>query len=79
MHDETTSGPGYELDPLQLTLLELLLTDESPGLWSHDEIARALGDPVIAIDAADALHAVGFFTESGTSCFRLVPLRGTGG
>ena len=69
MHDETTSGPALELDRVQSTLLELLLTDEAPGLWSHDEIAHAMGDPVIAVDAVEALHAAGLLHRVGDFVF----------
>lgn len=69
MHDETTSGPACELDGLQRTLLELLVTDEAPGLWSSGEIATAMGDPVIAVDAIDMLHAAGLLHRHGDFVF----------
>jgi hypothetical protein len=69
MHDEPTDGLASERDAVQLTLLDLLLTDEAPGLWSHDEIARAMGDPVVAIDATDTLHAAGLIHRVGDFVF----------
>ena len=69
MHDETTSAPACELDGLHRTLLELLLTDEAPGLWSTEEIATAMGDPVIAVDAVDTLHAAGLLHRLGDFVF----------
>ena len=69
MHDETTSGPALELDRVQSTLLELLLTDEAPGLWSRDEVAQAMGDPIIAVDFVDALHAAGLLHRLGDFVF----------
>jgi hypothetical protein len=38
-------------------------------LWSHDEIARAIGDPVVAVDAVDALHAAGLLQRVGDFVF----------
>jgi hypothetical protein len=69
MHDEPTHGLARERDSVQLILLDLLLSDESPGLWSHDEIARAMGDPVVAIDATDTLHAAGLLHRIGDFVF----------
>ena len=69
MHDETTRGSALELDRVQSTLLELLLTDEAPGLWSVDETAHAMGDPIIAVDAVEALHAAGLVHWVGDFVF----------
>ena len=65
MQDEPIQGLATERDAVQQALLDLLLTDEDPGLWSHDEIARAMGDPVVAIDATDTLHAAGLLHQVG--------------
>ncbi len=75
MHDEPTHGLATERDAVQRTLLDLLLTDEDPGLWSHDEIARAMDDSVVAIDAIDTLHAAGLVHRLGDFVF---PTRAAG-
>ncbi len=59
MHQEPSRGVAVESDHLQLVVLEVLLTDEAPGLWSTRELAQAVGDPVITADAISALHASG--------------------
>lgn len=59
MHDEPTRSLRLEQDHVQRTLLELLLTDNTPGLWSIREVAQALGDELIAADAIAELHATG--------------------
>lgn len=69
MQDQTTSASACEFDALQHTLLDLLLTDESPGLWSNEEIAVAMGDPVVAVDAVDTLHAAGLLHRLGDFVF----------
>ena len=69
MHDEPTHGLATERDAVQQALLDLLLTDEDPGLWSHDEIARAMGDPVVAIDVTHTLQAAGLLHRLGDFVF----------
>jgi hypothetical protein len=69
MHDEPTSVPACGRDGLQHALLDLLLTDASPGLWSHDEIVVAMGDRVHAVDAIDSLHAAGLLHRVGEFVF----------
>jgi len=69
MQDQTTSAPACEFDGLQHTLLDLLLTDESPGLWSSEEIAVAIGDPVVAVDTVDTLQAAGLLHRLGDFVF----------
>ncbi len=69
MQDQTTSGPPSGFDGLAHTLLDLLLTDESPGLWSTEEIAVAMGDPVIAVDTVDTLRAAGLLHRHGEFVF----------
>jgi len=41
------------------TILHLLLSDDWPGLWSTEELAQALGDPLQAADGLAALHGAG--------------------
>ncbi|MGH2831887.1 MAG: hypothetical protein ACRDK2_03855 [Solirubrobacteraceae bacterium] len=35
------------------------MAEEGPGLWSVDELARALGDPLKAIDGLRRLESYG--------------------
>jgi hypothetical protein len=65
MQDETTCALATERNALERTLLDLLLTDEYPGLWSSEEIAVAIGDPVVAVDAVDTLQAAGLLHRHG--------------
>jgi len=69
MHDEPTHGLADERDAIHRTLLDLLLTDDAPSLWSHDEIARAMDDPVVAMDATDTLCAAGLLHRFGEFVF----------
>jgi hypothetical protein len=62
MHDQPNPAgldPALELGGLQHTLLQLLLTDDAPGLWSTREIAVAMGDELIAADAIGNLQSAG--------------------
>jgi hypothetical protein len=62
MQDEPThrtTGPVSELDREERAVLELLLTDTRPGLWSCREVAQALGDEIAASDAVSELEAHG--------------------
>jgi hypothetical protein len=57
--DPTFAAPGEGQDPLQSMLLELMLTDDAPGLWSTRELALAVGDELAAADAIAELRATG--------------------
>jgi hypothetical protein len=70
MHDETSRGEAaLERDRLRHTLLELLLTERMPGLWSAGELAVAMGDEVVAVDAITTLHAAGLVHVHGDFVF----------
>jgi hypothetical protein len=70
MHDETSRGDAaMERDRLQYTLLELLLRDKAPGLWSTGELAVAMADDVVAFDVITTLHAAGLVHVHGDFVF----------
>ena len=46
-------------DRLQRVILDLLLTDHSPGLWTVVEVEQAIGDPERVGDAIAELRAYG--------------------
>jgi hypothetical protein len=60
MRDEPTfAAPDEGQDRLQTMVLELMLTDDAPGLWSTRELALAVGDELAAADAIAELRATG--------------------
>jgi hypothetical protein len=59
MQDETTCAAAACSERLQRSILDLLLTDRSPGPWTVDELGRAVGNPLAAGDAIAELHAFG--------------------
>jgi hypothetical protein len=60
MHCEPSQNtPQREIDLCENVVLHLMLDDDTPGLWSVDELARAHGDPVATVDALAGLHAMG--------------------
>ena len=60
MRDEPSrTTPQQETDLLENVVLHLMLDENTPGLWSTDELARAHGDPVATADALAGLHAMG--------------------
>jgi hypothetical protein len=70
MHDERTAaqreGTGSsDLSPATLevmaqeAVLGLLLQSDGPGIWSEDELARAIGKPMDVEDAIVRLHGEG--------------------
>jgi hypothetical protein len=60
MRDEPTfAAPDEGQDRLQNVVLELMLTDHAPGLWSTHELAVAVGDELAIADAIAELHATG--------------------
>ncbi len=57
MHDETSRGDArLERDRLQHTLLELLMSDRTSGLWSTREIQVAMGSDLVAVDVITTLQ-----------------------
>jgi len=58
MHDESSRSAAEEADMRsQAEVLDLLMSEGV--LWSDEEIARAIGDPVAAADAIGALARAG--------------------
>jgi hypothetical protein len=57
--DPTFAAPNEGQDRLQCMVLELMLTDHAPGLWSARELAIATGDELATADAIAELHATG--------------------
>jgi hypothetical protein len=57
MHDQPTLTPAEQERQLDHSVLMLLTHD--PGLWTMDEISRALGDRVGAVDGVSHLFADG--------------------
>jgi hypothetical protein len=64
MQGERSCAAGRS-DGLQRVILDLLLTDRSPGLWTTDEVGLAVGDPLAAGDAIAELHAFGLLHLCG--------------
>ena len=60
MHDEPTQAPaGREPDRLESAVMLMLLQAGHPWPWSMHEIARELGNELLAADAVVGLHAAG--------------------
>jgi hypothetical protein len=59
MRDEPTFAAPERGDRLQCMVLELMLTDDAPGLWSTRELAIAAGDELAVADAIAELRATG--------------------
>jgi hypothetical protein len=59
MRDEPTFAAPGRGDRLQCMVLELMLTDRAPGLWSTRELAVAVGDEPAATTAIAELRATG--------------------
>lgn len=66
MHDEPSGmTPQREDDLIEHLVLRELLEDETPGVWSEAELARAVGDPIKAQDALARLHWAGLVHRHG--------------
>lgn len=65
MHDQPT--PAQVEDQEDAGVLELLMHEPLP--WSLDEIARELGDRVVATDAVARLYAAGLVHRFGEFVF----------
>jgi len=48
-----------ETDSAEHVVLHVMLDDPTSGLWSTEELAQAVGDPIMAADALAGLHAMG--------------------
>jgi hypothetical protein len=60
MHDEPSQiTPQQETDLVENLVLQMMLDDHTPGLWTSDELAKAHGDPIATADALAGLHAMG--------------------
>ncbi len=60
MQDQTNPrGVAAELDRDEHAVLCLLMDPDAPDLWSVDEVARAIGEEIAAVDALVSLHAAG--------------------
>ena len=59
------AAPERVADLSQNVLLFLMLGDPSPGLWSTEELSKALGDPIATHDALTELHAYGLVHRQG--------------
>ena len=60
MQDQTSrTETATDLDELERVVLHLLLDDDSRGLWSEGEVARAIGTDVGAAHALVSLHSSG--------------------
>ncbi len=71
MRDQRSSRPcaARRSDDVQLVVLSLLLDAESPGPWSLEELARAVGCESAAAEAVVGLHAAGLAHRCGAFVF----------
>jgi len=66
MQDEPNRDVAAGSERLQRVVLELLLAEQSPGLWSVDEVGLAVGDEIAVGDAIAELHAYGLVQFCGS-------------
>jgi hypothetical protein len=66
--DATPDVAGLE-DQTDQSILAILLTSEFPGLWSVDELARDIGNPLAVADAVRRLHGQGLIHRLGDFVF----------
>jgi hypothetical protein len=71
MRDQRSSRPcaAQCSDDVQFVVLSLLLDAESPGPWSLEELARAVGCESAAAEAVVGLHAAGLAHRCGGFVF----------
>jgi hypothetical protein len=70
MHEQTNPRPPAEDDAIvDGAILDMLLHDEPQGVWSVEEVARALDDALAAADAIARLHAAGLVHRLGDFVF----------
>jgi predicted transcriptional regulator len=53
----------------EAAVLDLLMAEQGPGLWSVDELARALGDRLQAVDGLRRLESYGLVHRLGDFVF----------
>ena len=76
MQDQPTrphAADDLELDQVEWVVLDMLLADHSPVLWSVRELGVALGSELAAQDAVVALHAAGLVHRFGEFVFPTRP------
>ncbi len=65
MHDEPSQiPPRQDEDVRENIVLHMMLDDATPGLWSTEELSRAVGR-IETADALPALHAMGLIHRHG--------------
>jgi hypothetical protein len=69
MQDQRNAGDFLEPDALERSVLGLLLGPSSPCVWSVGDVARVLGDEVLALDAVTGLEMAGLVHRHGEVVF----------
>jgi hypothetical protein len=71
MRDQRSGTPstGRRSDDVEFVVLSLLLDSESPGPWSLQELARAVGCECAAGEAVAGLHVAGLAHRCGGFVF----------
>jgi hypothetical protein len=69
MHDQTIPNSGCELEDAERAVLLLLVGGDGSGLWSTEELGRAVGDALTADLAVASLHASGLAQRMGGFVF----------
>jgi hypothetical protein len=69
MQSQRTLSPAEEEVRDDFGVLNLLLTSYQPGLWSVDEVARAIGNPLAVTDAVMRLESDGLIHRQGDFVF----------
>ena len=69
MQSQRTLSPAEEEVREDFGVLNLLLGSYQPGLWSVDEVARAIGKPLAVTDAVMRLESDGLIHRQGDFVF----------
>ena len=72
MHGQRIPDPAEADERNQAAVLDLLVGSDGV-LWSDEEVARAIGDPVASADALGALHRAGLVHRLGGFVFATRP------
>jgi len=69
MQHETNRSPADEDDQADTAVLGLLLSPDEHGLWSVEEVERAMGERIATVDALARLHGAGLIHRFGEFVF----------
>jgi hypothetical protein len=75
MHAQSSPTPASDEDRIDASILAFLADPDEQRPWSDEEVAREVGDRLVAGDALARLHRLGLVHRLGGFVFATRPAR----